>query len=187
MPTYSTGYQRTLIDAIFHEQDQKLWRAFRERVEKKERRDQLALVSGIHDDAVLDRLIELDIGPETLAALEVVPLVFVAWADGTIQSEERETIIAVAKAAGVEPQDGRYPLLEHWPKKRPGGEVMEAWKNYVQDLCKRLDGQERERLQHELLDRARNVAEAAGGFLGFGDKISPAERSVLNELERAFS
>ena len=92
-------------------------KAFRERMEKMERRDQLAQVSGIHDEAVLDRLIELDIGPETLAALEVVPLVFVAWADGKVQAEEREAIIAVAKAAGIQPQDGRYPLLEHWLEK----------------------------------------------------------------------
>jgi hypothetical protein len=187
MPGYSTRYQKTLIDAVFHEQDQQLLKAFRERMERLERRDQLAQVSGIHDEAVLDRLIELDIRPETLAALEVVPLVFVAWADGRVQTEEREAIIAAAKAAGIQPQDGRYPLLEHWLKRRPGAEMMRVWKDYVKGLCQRLDCQDSERLQHELLDRARKVAQAAGGFLGFGKKISPAERSVLDELEQAFA
>jgi DnaJ-domain-containing protein 1 len=187
MSSYSTGYQKTLVDAIFHEKDQQLRKAFRERMEKMERRDQLAQVSGIHDEAVLDRLIELDIGPETLAALEVVPLVFVAWADGTVQAEERETIIAIAKAAGIQPHDDRYPLLEHWLKRRPGAEMIHAWKHYVKGLCQRLDSQEIERLQHELLDRAREVARATGGFLGFGDKMSPAERSALDELEQAFA
>ena len=119
MTSYFTRYQKTLIDAMFHEQDQQVRKAFRERMAKKELRDQLAQVSGIHDEALLDRLIELDIGPETLAALEVVPLVFVAWADGRVQLEERETIIAFANAAGIQPQDGCYPLLEHWLKRRP--------------------------------------------------------------------
>lgn len=186
MSGYS-GYQKTLIDAIFHERDQQLQKAFRERMEKMERRDQLAQVSGIHDEAVLDRLIELEIGPEALAALEVVPLVCVAWADGQVQTEEREAIFAVAKAAGLQPQDGRYPLLEHWLKRRPGAEMLQAWKHYVNALCQQLDRQEIEKLQHEVLDRARTVARAAGGFLGFGDKMSPAERAVLEELEQAFS
>ena len=114
MPSYLTGYQKTLVDAFFHEQDQQLLKAFHERMEKMDRRAQLTQVSGISDEVVLDRLIELDIGPETLAAIEVVPLLSVAWADGKIQPEEREAIIAAAAAAGIQPQDARYPLLEHW-------------------------------------------------------------------------
>ena len=191
MPSYSTSYsskyQKTLIDVVFHEQDQQVRRAFRERLDNIKRRDQLAQISGILDEALLDRLIELGIGPEALTALEIVPLVSVAWADNTVQPEERETIIAFAKVAGIQPQDGRYPLLELWLKRRPSAEVMEAWKHYVKDLCKRLDSQEIKRLEHELLDRARKVAQAAGGFLGFGEKISSAECAVLDELEQAFT
>jgi len=187
MPGYPSGNQRILIDSIFHEQDQELRKAFRQRMEKMERREQLSHVSGIRDEAVLDRFIELDIGPEALAALEVVPLVFVAWADGNVQAGEREVIFALAKAAGIEPQDGRYPLLEHWLKRRPGAAMLDAWKHYVKELCRNLDRQGVEELRHELLDRAGKVAQAAGGFLGFGDKMSPAERSMLRDLEQTFA
>ena len=187
MPSPAQGYQRVLLDAIFHEQDQQLRKAFRERMEKMGRREQLTEVSGIRDEALLDRLIELGITPESLAALELVPLAFVAWADGGIQAEERDVIIALAKAAGIKPQDGRYPLLEHWLKRRPGIEMLEAWKDYVLELRRQLDGKETEELRHEFLDRAKSVARAAGGFLGFGDKISSAERSMLAELEQAFA
>jgi len=187
MPSPSKGYQRVLIDAMFYEQDQHLRKAFRERMEKLERREQLAQVSGVRDEAVLDRLIELDITAETLAALELVPLVFVAWADGGVQTEERQVIITLAEAAGIEPQDGRYPLLEHWLRKRPDIKMLEAWKHYVQDLRRHLDSKEAEEIRHELLDRAQSVARATGGFLGFGDKMSSAERSMLAELEQAFA
>jgi hypothetical protein len=186
MPAY-TGNQRILIDAIFHEQDNEVRQAFRERMEKMARRDQLTQVSGIRDDVLLDRLIELDIGPEALAALEIVPLVFVAWADNRVQPEEKEKVIALAQAAGIKPQDGRYPLLEHWLKKRPKAEALEAWKLYIKDLCKRMENPEIEQLRHELLDRAGNVAQAAGGFLGLGNKISTAERAMLDELEQVFA
>ncbi|MFZ5831019.1 MAG: hypothetical protein ACOY3P_13090 [Planctomycetota bacterium] len=187
MSSYPRGYQNTLIDAIFHEYDQKVLQEFRDRMSKMERRDQLAQVSGIRDEAVLDRLIDLDITVETLAALEIVPLVFVAWADGGVQAQEQEVILSLAKAGGIQPQDGRYPLLEHWLKRRPSAEMLEAWKHYIGELRKQLNDQEADQLRHELLDRAGEVARAAGGFLGFGDKMSPAERSMLDELEQAFA
>lgn len=179
--------QKNLLDAIFHERDQKLREAFRERMAKMERREQLARVSGIRDEALLDRLIALDITAESLAALELVPLVFVAWADGQVQAAERDVILTLAKAGGIEPRDDRFPILEHWLKKRPSRDMLDAWKQYVQELRRQLDSQQADDLRHELLDRVQTVARAAGGFLGFGDKMSPAERSMLNELEQAFA
>ena len=41
-------------------------------------------------------------------------------------------------------------------------------------------------MREKILGRARAVAEAAGGILGFGSKISPEEEVVLAELEKAF-
>jgi hypothetical protein len=187
MAKHIGDYQRTLIDAFFHEQDQKVRQAFRQRMEKMERREQLARVSGIRDEAVLDRLIELKIEPEALAAIAVVPLVAVAWADGKVQEKEREAILAAAQAAGVRPQDGRYPMLEYWMNRRPGSELIEAWEHYIEDICGRLDKQEIEKLKHDVLSLGRGVAEAAGGFLGIGSRISPSERAVLARLEKAFS
>jgi len=187
MGSFYTGPQKTSVEAFFFEQDQRLLEAFRQRTEKMTRRAQLAQVSGIQDEAVLDRLIELDVGPETLAAMAVVPLVYVAWADGQVQAKEREAIIAAAQAAGIQAQDGRYPLLEHWLRRKPGAELIDAWKHYVQGLCKRLDQHGIEQIKHDLLDLAGKVAQAAGGFLGLGNKISPAERARLDELQQAFS
>ena len=187
MPSYSGNSQTTLIDAFFREQDQEVRRAFRERMEKIDRRAQLTQVSGIQDEAVLDRLIELKIEPETMAAMAVVPLIAVAWADGNVQEEERKAINAAAQAAGIQPQDGRYPMLEYWMNKRPGAQLIEAWEHYIKDLCKRLDKPEIEELKHDVLSLAQGVAQAAGGFLGIGNRISAAENAVLNRLEKAFA
>ena len=155
MANDTLGGAKTLLDVFFHEQDQHLLNAFRERLERTDRRTQLAQVSGIHDEAVLDRLIELDIGPETLAAMAVVPLICVAWADGKVQEIERQAILAAAQAAGVQPQNGRYPLLEYWLNERPDAELLEAWEHYIQHLCQRLDEHEIGELRRDLLDRAR--------------------------------
>jgi hypothetical protein len=181
-----SDYQKTLLDSLFHEQDQKLRKAFRERMEKLDRRAQLAQASGIKDEALLDRLIELTIDAETIAAMAVVPLVTVAWADGKVQDEERKAILAAAQSAGIKPQDGRYPMLDFWMSKRPGREMIEAWEHYIKDLCTRLDKEEIEKLKHDVLGLARTVAEAAGGFLGIG-RVSAAETAALKRLEKAFS
>ena len=177
---------RTLIESLFHEQNQELTRQFQERVEKLNRRQQLAQVCGVHDEALLDHLLALDVQPEAVAAIAVIPLVVVAWADMTVQRAEREAIIQAAEASGVTPQDGRFPILEHWLSKRPKPELLDAWKHYVAALCRQLTPQEVAELKHDLLDRARRVAESAGGILGYGNRVSAQEQAVLQTLEQAF-
>jgi hypothetical protein len=49
-----------------------------------------------------------------------------------------------------------------------------------------LSGSERESLKQQILGRARSVAEATGGFLGLGSKISSEEEIILAELAKAF-
>ena len=184
---FSGNRTQSLADAFFHARDQQLLKEFRDRLEKKDRRAQLAAVCGVHDEAVLDRLIELEISPETLAAIHVVPLVQVAWADGSVKPEERAAIIQAAQDAGIESRDGHYPLLEHWLSENPGREMLEAWKHYIRSLCKKLTPEEVAKLKNDTLTLARKVAEASGGLLGLGNKISKAERAMLNELEQAFA
>ncbi len=186
-PTYLSEYGRTLIDAMFHEQDQKLLKAFHDRMEKLDRRQQLAGVCGVDDEALLNHLIDLELQPEVVAALAVVPLVAVAWADNAIQPQERDAIMQAAEASGVTSQDGRYPILEHWLSNKPGREILDAWKLYIAALCKQLDDTEIEELKHDLLDRAQKIAEAAGGILGITRKISSRERQMLETLKQAFS
>jgi len=183
---FAAERSQSLVDAFFHARDQELLNAFRQRLDKLDRRAQLAAVSGVHDEAVLDRLVELDIRPETLAAIHVVPLVQVAWADGNVKPEERAAILQAARDAGIESQDGHYPVLEHWLNERPSRQMLEAWEHYIQGLCKQLKPDEVAKLKKDTLELAHKVAAAAGGVLGLG-KISKAERAMIDELERSFA
>ena len=146
----------------------------------------MAQICGIHDAALLDHLLSLNLEPEAVAGLAVIPLVVVAWADGSVQAPERQAILQAAQASGVAPKDGRYPVLEYWLTERPGPELCEAWKQYLAALCRQLSPEEIAELKHDLLDRARDVASAAGGLLGFGNKISAKEQAALEALEQAF-
>jgi hypothetical protein len=54
-------------------------------------------------------------------------------------------------------------------------------------VCETLSAEERDLLETEVLGQARCVAEAAGGFLGLGSKVSSQEEAVLREIAAAFN
>ena len=76
-------------------------------------------------------------------------------------------------------------IISVWLKQKPGPELMEAWEQYIHALCKQLSPEELQSLKNEVLADARTIANAAGGFLGFG-ALAPEEREVLDKLEAAF-
>jgi len=187
MPEKIIPDQASLIDAFFHEQDQKLLGQLRARLDRQTKKAQLAEIAGITDEAVLDRLVELNIGPETLAAMELVPLICVAWADRKMDPSEKKAILAAADSIGLTAREELRELLDHWLNRRPGRELLDAWKHYITALCSQLSADERRRLESFVLSHAERVAEAAGGFLGLGNKVSPQEQAVLKELHQAFA
>jgi hypothetical protein len=54
----------------------------------------------------------------------------------------------------------------------------------VQSLWPSLNATEHDEIRAIGLDRARQVAEAAGGFLGLTSKISASEQAALDEMAR---
>ncbi len=58
----------------------------RELKQKEITREALAKASGISNQVILDKLLDLDIRPEIVGALAIIPLVEVAWADGSIDA-----------------------------------------------------------------------------------------------------
>lgn len=177
---------RALEGAFFMQQDRELLQKMRDEFKAEENRVALAKSSGITDEDLLNQLIELKIDPTSFASFALLPLIQVAWADGKMQTAEREAILNAANQSGVEKQSAAYEVLEGWLEEAPGDELFEAWKAYAATLKESLDADQAANLQNRILGRAREVAEAAGGFLGFGNKVSDEEAAVLEELAAAF-
>lgn len=176
-----------LEEAFFAKQDAELRRRLREMEQARLKKEALSAASGITDDAVLGKLAALDIGSDTLAALSLVPLVAVAWADGSIDDNERGVAFSRAADMGLGKDDISHRLFQRWLEEPPPPALVAAWKDYIGALSGSLGPDARHALRHEVLGHARAVAEAAGGILGFGRKVSPAEESVLKDLEQAFT
>ena len=78
------------------------------------------------------------------------------------------------------------PVLAGWLRTKPGPELVATWKDYVRGLATPLDLEARRELERHVMDKARQVADAAGGFLGLTSRISAAEREMLSDLSAAF-
>jgi ferric-dicitrate binding protein FerR (iron transport regulator) len=67
---------------------------------------------------------------------------------------------------------------QRWLESRPEPRLLTAWTHLVQGLIESMSPAEAASLHSGLLDRARAVATASGGFLGLGSRISAAEESA---------
>ena len=153
--------------------------------EREAARKALASELGLRDDALLDRLLDLGIRIDTVEALALAPLAFVAWADGKMEPHEHDAVMKGAEGSGIAPGSPGYALLETWTKQPPPAELMESWRAYIQALVRELSAEQRAALEERILGRAHAVAKAAGGFLGVA-AVSKQEEAMLAELKLAF-
>jgi tellurite resistance protein len=178
---------RSLEDEFFRREDQRLLEKLNDLKTAAATREALARASGITAPEVLDRLLALGIKAETLAALSIVPLVEVAWADGSLDARERRAILDRARDTGMAPGSTAQALLEAWLERRPDAKLLDAWTHMVRGIRDQVGPDEAARLKASLLDQARAVASASGGVLGIGSKVSGAEAAMLARLDAAFA
>ena len=178
---------RTLEEAFFAKENARLLQQMRERARQQERRAAMREVVRVDDEALIDHLIALGLEPETVLALQLVPLAANAWADGQIEPRERDAVLKASAAQGVAPDSVAGQMLGNWLVQRPGAELIEAWKRQMRALWPSLSPKERSEIRASALERARSVAEAAGGFLGLTSRISAQEKAVLDDLAQALA
>ena len=177
---------KNLEEQFFARRDARLVEELKERQRAEDARDSLASALGIDRQSVPDELIALGLDPEELTAFSLVPLVVVGWADGHLHDKERRAILAAAAEAGIDAESAPYRLLARWLEQQPPDTLVTAWRSYVSALCGSLSPEARQELQRDVVGRARRVAEAAGGLLGLGSKVSVREERALQDIESAF-
>lgn len=177
---------RALENQFFDKENKQKLAAMKEKLEKQQTREELRKASGMSDDAVLDKLVTLGLRANTIAALSLVPLIYVAWADGSIQDNERNAILQGAHGKGLEQGTDGYELLQTWLSKRPDEDLFTAWEGYIKALSSQLNDEQNRLLRDQIVGFAKMVATSAGGLLGFG-KVSGTEEKVLTRIEAAFA
>jgi tellurite resistance protein len=177
---------RALENQFYEKENQEKLTAMKQKLDTQRSKDELRKASGMSDDAVLEQLVTLGLRANTIAALSLVPLIQVAWADGTIQDNERAAILQGAHGKGLEEGSDGYELLQTWLKRQPGDELFTAWEAYIKALAAQLNDEQNRLLRNQIVGFAKMVAASAGGILGFG-KVSASEETVLHRIEAAFT
>ena len=177
---------RALEEAFFAQKNHELLKAFHEKLEADERRAEIIAVTGINDEATINKLMDLGVDAQSIAAVSLIPLVRVVWADRTVDEKERDAVMSAAKESGIDRGESAYDLLKNWLDKRPDDQLFAAWADYVEVLKETLDADAFKNLGDAVSKRANEVAAATGGLLGIG-KISAVEQEVLDEIAKSLS
>ncbi len=177
--------RRALEEEFFRKQNEELLASMRAKSEAVHVRDALRSMVGTTDDLLVAHIMELGMTAATLTAIAVLPLVAIAWADGTLEDAERDQILRDSSVAEL--GEPARTLLTGWLDTAPENELLETWVEYIQSLLPRLDPSARESLKATTLARATLVAEAAGGGpYRMGRRTSSEEQSILQKIEAAF-
>src|SRR5665647_792625 len=112
--SFNGNISEKLDDLFFRKEDQKLINQLKALKKLKETKEALSEVSGIKNEHILQKLVELQVRPETLASLSLIPLVEVAWADGNVDTKEKELVLACAIKMGFQKGSPDHEILSQW-------------------------------------------------------------------------
>lgn len=168
----------------FHRLDAELIEIMRTRAASEQRRLRLAEASQVNEPSILQMLDTLGFDSETVLALFLVPLVHVAWIDGSVSEAERNRIIAIASLRGIKPNTPAYHRLTEWLDRRPTDEFFRRTLSVIDRIFRSLTAEESRAWRDAVLLCCREIAIASGRHFGWGTGICAAERKLIREIGR---
>lgn len=175
---------RALEEAFFNKRDEELLAKLRAQEAERRKQGELAGATGIRDSKILADLVAIGISPDSLLAFALAPIIVMAWRKGKIEPAERNAILRAAEGRGVQQGHPGWKLIESWLEHRPSPALRPAWDAYAKTLREKLPPADYAKLRDDIVGRAREVAHAAGGFLGVAS-VSADEKRFIEELEKA--
>lgn len=164
-----------------------------ELIEKLRERDRLeaitkALAKKLEADEpeMLRRVMELGVTLDTGPAFLLAPLVQIAWAEGKVTDQERETVLRIAAERGVPEGSPAQAQLRKWLDKRPSDALFDTAIEAIKAGLAVLTPAERDERIGRFAKACHQVAEASGGglwrALGLSSGVSAEEHEILDHI-----
>jgi hypothetical protein len=176
---------RALEEAFFQKKERELIKNWQKSHEKATHLDSLRNISGIKDDSLLTKMIEIGVTEETWAALNIIPLVEMAWIDGILDPKKRETLLSAMKENGLTESHPAYQLLESWLGRKPDAVLFETWGQTIQALKLKMSQEEFKQLKKYVLIHVNDVMKTSKGLFGMNE-ISQKENLLKQKIEKVF-
>jgi hypothetical protein len=180
-PDGITDDVRKREEEYFRRKDRELIERMRQQTETAASRQALESATGIHDPESLQDLEALGFTARTIALLPLVPVLQVAWAEGSISMAERELIIKLARARDIEPGTDADVQLQEWLDVRPAAAVFSKAGRLIAAMLDHPAGAELQVSADDLMKYCEQIAHASGGVFGFGS-VSAQEKAALEQV-----
>jgi hypothetical protein len=175
--------RRASEDEYFRRRDQRLVEQLRRQAERDAARERMSQRIGVADNEFLQHLEALGFSDETVILLHFVPLVHVAWADGSMSPSVSQRILKASREHGIQELSEAGRRLREWLDGQPPDALLDGALHAIRTVLRQQSVGERQRYVGNLLEQCTGVAAASGGVLGFGT-ISKGERQILDRIRR---
>lgn len=177
--------RRSREDGYFLEREQELIKQLRRRMELENELQRMITSRAAANAEILRSLQEMGYTRETLSLLHLVPLVYVAWAEGFVTDEERAQILEAARLRGIKEDGEAYAQLKEWLSVRPRDEFFEKALGIIHTMLEALPQEAEAAVARDLVYYCTKVAHASGGLLELWGTVSPEEQQAINHIAAA--
>jgi tellurite resistance protein len=177
---------KTLEEAFFFRMDQDVITALQRKLTLNDKLKAFQDVTGIRNKSQLLGLIDAGFDLPTLIAFTWVPLVYVAWADGQIDPQEKTAIFKTLNSKGISPETVALMTDHEWFRQRPDNGLWNIWRQFTAAVMKHQPTDLRNELMDEIVTLCYVVANASGGAAGAG-AVSERESRVVDGVAQSFS
>jgi tellurite resistance protein len=171
-------------EEYFHKQDQELIQKLRRASAAEKARRDLDAVTGLHDPELLKEVELLGFTAETASLLPLIPVLEVAWAEGSVTAAERALILDIARHRGIVPESPAGHQLATWLAHAPAPSVFTRALRLIKAMLAAGPAEGGTLTADDLVKYCESIAHASGGILGIG-AVSAEERAALEEIETA--
>jgi hypothetical protein len=174
--------KKALEEEYFRKKEQELIAKLQQRARAEAEREGLAKAAGVTSEQILEALREMGLDRETVALLHFIPLLEVAWSDGSVSAKERAGILEMAGARGITDGSPAHQKLLGWLGNRPDSVLFGRARRVMRDLLASMTEDRREMAARDLVAACEEIAAASGGILGIGSRTSAEEREVIKRV-----
>ncbi len=177
MPIEPSDEEDRYFKELEIEQRKKLRQKLNMSAQELEERQKIAASVDTSDLSLAERIEALGFDGDSARVFDLLPLVHVAWADGTIQRGERAAILRILDKRGIEPGSEAFRTIESLLEERPSDTYMKQSLAVLREIVGGIGER-----SSELVDLCIEVAAASGGFLGLGKRIGDEEKTLIQEI-----
>ena len=171
---------RALEEEYFRKKNRELVEKMQLDARQEQARREMGARVGLDDPEMLRELHKLGFTADTVALLPLVPVLQVAWADGSVAPAERDAIFTLARTRGIADGSPAYHQLKAWLVDRPSPAVFSSATTLIRAILDTPLG-DKPVTAEELVAYCESIASASGGLFGVRS-ISPEERAVLGTI-----